>query len=126
MKKVCIFLLILAISIPLVSCDEENLGLPYYESDAEIVRHTGVVLKYSGPHEQPAWVAYHLTSAELESEEHQRRDNFREDPAVSTGSATLEEYSGSGYERGHLTRAEDFEWSAEALNDSFYMINMSP
>ncbi len=126
MKKVCIFLLTLATSIPLVSCNEEDLGLPFYESDAEIVRHTGFVLKYSELHEQPAWVAYHLTATEVESEEHPRRNNFREDPAVSTGSATKADYSGSGYERGHLAPAEDFEWSREAMDDCFYLSNISP
>ncbi len=86
MKKVCIFLLLLIIPIILIPCDEEDLGLPFYESGAEIIRHTGYVLRYSEPHEQPAWVAYHLTKAEVEAEECERTDDFREDSA-STGSA---------------------------------------
>ena len=48
MKNVCIFLLILVISIPLVFSDDEDLGLPFYESGAEIVRHTGFVLTAGG------------------------------------------------------------------------------
>ena len=34
MKKVCIFLIMLAVLIPLVPCDEEDLDLPFYESGA--------------------------------------------------------------------------------------------
>ncbi len=126
MKKVFIFLLLLITPIILVPCDEEDLGLPFYESGAEIVRHTDFVLKYSEKHEQAEWVAYQLTLSEVEAEDYQRTDDFREDSAVSTGSATLDDYRGSGFDRGHLAPAEDFEWSAEAMSESFCMINMSP
>ncbi len=126
MKKVCIFLLLLAVSIPLVPCDEEDLGLPFYESDAEIVRHTGFVLKYSEEHEQAEWVAYLLTLSEVEAEDFQRTDNFRVDPQISTGSATLDGYRGSGYDRGHFAPAGDFRWSSSAMSDTFFLSNMSP
>ena len=63
----------------------------------------------------------------MESEEYDRTNDFREDQInVSTGTAYLEDYRGSGYDRGHLAPAEDFEWSAEAMSDSFFMSNMSP
>jgi endonuclease G len=55
-----------------------------------------------------------------------RADNFRPDPMVRTGSATLDDYKGSGYDRGHLCPAADQKWSAEAMDDSFYLSNMSP
>jgi endonuclease G len=55
-----------------------------------------------------------------------RKDNFRSDPKVKTGSAALSDYKGSGYDRGHLAPAADFKWSATAMSESFYMSNMSP
>ncbi len=109
MKKACIFLLVLAIFIPLVPCDEEDLGLPFYESDAEIVRHTGFVLKYSEEHEQAEWVAYLLTLSEVEAEDFQRTDNFRVDPQVLTRSATLDGYRGSGLRPGALRTCGRFQ-----------------
>ena len=56
----------------------------------------------------------------------ERKDNFREDKAVSTGSATLNDYKKSGYDRGHMAPAADFRWSFDAMNDTFYLSNMCP
>lgn len=55
-----------------------------------------------------------------------RTNNFRPDQKVKTGSATLTDYKGSGYDRGHLAPAADMKWSATAMSESFYMSNMSP
>ena len=55
-----------------------------------------------------------------------RKDNFREDKAVTTGSATLNDYKKSGYDRGHMAPAADFRWSFDAMNDTFYLSNMCP
>jgi endonuclease G len=55
-----------------------------------------------------------------------RKNNFREDPLVTTGSASLADYAGSGYDRGHLCPAADNTHSVEAMSESFYMSNMSP
>jgi len=57
---------------------------------------------------------------------YERTDNFREDPLVNTGSATLNDYKGSGYDRGHLAPAGDMTWSYEAMSESFYLSNISP
>ena len=45
---------------------------------------------------------------------------------ISTGSASLPDYKGSGYDRGHLAPAGDMKWSTTAMSESFYMSNMSP
>ncbi len=48
------------------------------------------------------------------------------DLSISTESAQLEDYKYSGYDRGHLIPATDMRWSAKAMDDSFFMSNMSP
>ncbi len=55
-----------------------------------------------------------------------RANNFREDPAITTGSATLADYKGGPYDRGHLAPAVDMAWSSQAMSESFFMSNMSP
>lgn len=104
----------------------EALAIPAYSKDDIIVQHTGYTLCYSEEHEQPYWVAYLLTADEVFANESSRNENFREDPSIPTGSATLADYKKSGYDRGHLCPAADQAWSAQAMDDSFYLSNMSP
>lgn len=92
----------------------------------EIVVHTAYTLSYSEEHEQAEWVAYVLTGANAAADEYERTDDFREDLTVSTGSASLADYSGSGYDRGHLMPAGDCQWDATVMSESFFMSNMSP
>lgn len=102
-----------------------NLELPAPVPGEQIIKHTGYTLSYNEEYEQPSYVAYELTREEVYGAL-DRADDFREDPAVRTGSATLEDYRNSGYDRGHLAPAADFKWSAEAMSDTFYLSNMSP
>ena len=71
-------------------------------------------------------MADELTREEVTTLAVERKDNFREEKAVSTGSATLQDYKKSGYDRGHMAPAADFRWSAEAMDDTFYLSNMCP
>lgn len=105
---------------------DEALALPAFTETDTIVEHTGYTLCYSEDAEQPYWVAYILTADEVFSNVAQRADNFHEDPYIPTGSATLLDYKGSGYDRGHMIPAADLKWSEQAMDDSFYMSNMSP
>lgn len=92
----------------------------------EVVRHTWYALSYSEDHEQAEWVAYELTRDRLNREWVARSNNFRPDFAVRTESATPRDYNGSGYDRGHLCPAADMAFDENAMEESFYMSNMSP
>jgi endonuclease G, mitochondrial len=102
-----------------------GLETPMLREGDSLVLHTGFALVYNEKHEQPDWVAYELTRDEVYGI-HDRADNFRADPSINTDSASLADYRGSGYDRGHLIPAADLKWSLEAMSDSFYMSNMSP
>lgn len=68
---------------------------------------------------------YHLTPEHINGTA-ERKDNFKIDPLVSTGSASLADYVGSGYDRGHLAPAAAMKINQTAMDESFYMSNMSP
>lgn len=91
-----------------------------------IVQHPHYSLSYSEDHEQAEWVAYVLTRERLEMPWNDRPDLFEEDPKVPTGSATLDDYRGSGYDRGHLVPAADMAFSEEAIQETFFLSNISP
>jgi len=94
--------------------------------DKEIVKHIAYTLSYCDKYKQPYWVAYILTKTEVEAKDNPRKNNFREDPDVPTGSAVPADYAKSGYDKGHMAPAGDFSWSEQAMSESFYMSNMSP
>lgn len=108
-------------------------GVGYGQADAElrpsstsdVVQHLHYQLEYSEEHEQAKWVYYTLTPEYLNGPG-VRKNNFRSDPLVLTGSAELSDYVGSGYDRGHLCPAAAMTISQEAMDESFYLSNMSP
>lgn len=116
--------LLLAISC-FHSIAQDDKFLPLKKEGVTVVNHQHYILGYSEEHEQAVWVAYELSAGELYGDI-ERTDDFREDPYVATGSASLIDYKGSGYDRGHLAPAADMAFSSTAMSESFYLSNMSP
>jgi len=91
-----------------------------------IIDREGYALGYSEMHEQPAWIQYRITAEEVCNKTAKRKNVFSPDPLVPTGSATAEDYVGSGYDRGHLAPAADLAFSEKTITDSFFYSNISP
>jgi endonuclease G len=127
MKRI-LFLLLVILTF---SCKKENDIEPTLErsfdpiSGGEIIKHTYYTLAYSEENEQAFWVYYELTP-ELINGTQSRTDDFRADPLVTTGSASLPDYSGSGYDRGHLCPAADMTLNKISMSETFYLSNISP
>ena len=113
---------------PHISLAWENLaaGYPQTHTTDYILSYTGFDLGYNERYEQASWVTYVLTREEIENGTIKRTDNFRADTSISSGSADLVDYRGSGFDRGHLAPAGDMKWSSRAMSESFLMSNMSP
>ena len=104
--------------------DNLSLGVPG-EAD-QIVDRRGFALGYSHKHKQPLWVAYRLTAGEVTNSVARRSDLFEFDPEIIGGSATLDDYRRSGYDRGHLAPAADMRWDPIVMRESFLLSNVSP
>lgn len=92
----------------------------------QVITHKHYVLSYSEEHEQAEWVAYKLSKQNLKKPRVSREKRFRQDNKVDTYSAKHNDYSHSGYTRGHLAPAADMAFSKDAMRESFFMSNMSP
>lgn len=88
-------------------------------------RHKNYSLSYSEEDEQAEWVAYELTREEVNGKL-ERKEGFDEDPAITTKSASPSDYQNSGYDRGHLAPAADMKFDETAMEECFYMSNVSP
>ena len=91
----------------------------------EVVRHHDYTLSYSEQHEQAYWVAYIIEPEELQGIA-ERKDDFRPDPLISTGSATDADYNEPVYDRGHLAPAAVMKRDSLTMSESFYYSNISP
>ena len=74
----------------------------------------------------PDWVAEEITARSIKGPA-QRADNFMEDDkAPPPASASLQDYRGSGYDRGHQAPAADFKSNQKRMDESFFLSNMAP
>ena len=92
----------------------------------QVVGHRYYTLSYSEEHEQAEWVAYILYKNRLEKDWVERSELFVQDPYVDTKSAKSSDYRNSGYHRGHLVPAADMAFDEKAMEETFFMSNISP
>jgi endonuclease G, mitochondrial len=125
MKRIsCLFTVAVCALQPVLA--QENQLFEFMPSSlGEIVNHSYYILDYSEENEQSYWVFYRLTP-EFILNDLERSEDFREDSLVLTGSATLADYKGSGYDRGHLCPAADMKLNETSISESFFLSNMSP
>lgn len=122
MKMRCIVNIILCLVLILKFVNAQEL-LP--KGNGILLSRKEIRISYNENHEQAEWVYYVLTP-EFVNGKAKRRNDFRADPDVKTGSASLADYRGSGYDRGHLCPAAAMKLNAKAMSETFFMSNMSP
>jgi endonuclease G, mitochondrial len=93
----------------------------------QVIHHHAYTLEFADQYKQPSWVCYMICRSRLEISQVPRTNDFRTDLAIRrTTSATPQDYSRSGYDKGHLAPSADFRWNDQAQSESFFMSNMSP
>jgi endonuclease G len=91
-----------------------------------LMEKTQYVLSYSRDRGTPNWVSWHLDSTWLGSAP--RQDDFRPDPAVPSSWYRVQDddYSGSGFDRGHMTPSADRTSTVADNSATFLMTNFIP
>jgi endonuclease G len=107
-----------------------TLGIPAPTSastpDAFLSVKDDYVVSYNGSRKVPNWVAWELNTSYLGTAP--RQDDFRPDNTFppSEPQAQLTDYSGSGFDRGHMCPSADRTLTVPANSQTFYLTNMVP
>jgi endonuclease G, mitochondrial len=85
-----------------------------------------MAISYSRDRAIPNWVAWRVTRADMGDID--REDSFRPDERLPKGwtRVTPADYTGSGYDRGHICPNADRNGSPDSMASTFLMTNMTP
>lgn len=110
-----------------VSTTLQATGLPIggRRTGGQVITRKGYTLSYDADFKTPQWVTWELTGKETQGEEG-RTDRFVPDPDIRGAKAYSNDYTNSGYDRGHMAPAADMKWNRQAMKESFYMSNICP
>lgn len=111
----------------------KNLHLPFGKPRRRLYRHDLILVQkefvvcYDTLLSLPLWTSYLLTS-EWANDEMSRDDCFRDDPRLNPSEQQIncKYYSGSGFNRGHLSPRDDFNRSQLAMHNTYLFSNMVP
>lgn len=115
MKYIIFFSLFLSTSFSLVSQDTIRL------------KHTNYTTVFSKSNHYPVLVEWWVTRAKIDCKTPlARKDNFQPDPLLPNETNLLEDYKGSGTDRGHMMPAAENLCQTPAIQDEcFYFSNMA-
>lgn len=125
MKRIVVFLSILVVLTGCMISGSALLQEPRHNGHQIYIRHFAYSLVFNPRHKQADWVAYKLSSYQLQKN-FKRTNRFVVDTMVPVGTATNADYYKSGYDKGHLAPASDMTWNKQAMRESFYFSNISP
>jgi endonuclease G len=101
------------------------LFIPLYFAQP-VLKHTFYTIHFDAAERGPDYTEYWMTRAKLKHVV-KRPSSFHTDPLLSKdqqGSNSI--YRNSGYDKGHLSPADDFRFNAKAEDESMYLTNVAP
>lgn len=105
--------------------DKSLLELPAFVGTDVILIYYGFVVNYNTEYLIPNWVAYELTADEVDGDV-PRATGFSMDLSYKDRQAMREDYSNTGWDKGHMAPSADMKWSKAAMGESFYLTNICP
>ena len=106
----------------LLSCVKGNGQTLSYVDDEVTLRKTWITIGYDTIRMVPNYVVEKLTPDMLVG--NAKRSKFYAD--TINRAVTPSDYTGSGYDRGHLAPAANYKFSQKATDETFVMTNMCP
>ena len=101
------------------------LEMPKITASDNVITYTGFTVSYNTKTLIPNWVAYELTDVEVDGQ-FPRKGQFGMDLSFKGRQAMREDYSNSGWDKGHMCPAADLKWSEKTMYESFYLTNICP
>ena len=96
-------------------------------SSDQLLCREGYALGYNYSRKAADWVAYRLTPEIHDSANVPRQDDYRTDEQVPEAYRTFNsDYSGSGYDRGHLVSSASLDANEQMNSETFLLSNISP
>ena len=122
MKKLTTIILIILVSVNALFSLDVNItksGLIYSN-------HIFYDLGYSYEYNMALWSRYTLDSEKLENIVPRPKKRFILDENLPKRTITHDDYTKSGYDRGHLTPVDDLQYSYESASSTFVITNVVP
>ena len=90
--------------------------------------HKEYITVFSKSKKYPVLVEWWLTKQKVScASPVARKDQFAPDPLLTSETDLIKDYTGSGFDRGHMAPAADNQCSGpDAMKESFYFTNMAP
>lgn len=96
------------------------------QNDVDTLQMDSYSVIYSPALRIPINVQWSLSVTDLGSSHREPSWRFQEDPRVPRPRATHDDYTHSGYDRGHMVPAADRSRSVSAMKETFLMTNVCP
>ncbi|MCQ2247089.1 MAG: DNA/RNA non-specific endonuclease [Bacteroidaceae bacterium] len=95
-------------------------------SGEQILHRSQMTISYNKEWGEPNWVAYYLTNYDLNGDVGREPEFYQDFEIDEKHRVSTFDYSRSGYDRGHMAPAGDFNNNRKAKKETFYMTNICP
>lgn len=122
MKKIfCLIILLFTVSSFFSLDVEVNC-----EDDCVFIKKEFFDICYNPETQVACWTRYRLTKDLIENKAKRPNGYFKDDKDLVEDKARNDDYTNSGYDRGHLVPADDMRYSEESVKSTFIITNVAP